>query len=318
MGFIRRGALAGAGFGIAAASAGVWFLLLPVSINRLPPSVSLVSSGVVFEVVLATALGVVLAPLLRLPLGPFVHLGALAALWTAIQITFELDSPIVSVVSRFGWLIALVLYAVGSWIERRVRWAGAASGLVLLAAGVAAPHVFLALTTPERVVLAELPPAATGSPDVVLIVLDTVRAENMSAYGYGRATTPVFDALAREGALYLDATSPSTWSLASHASLFTGLFPSAHGAHFEHRFLDEGPPTIAETLAAAGYETLIFTANAFISDTIGLTRGFRSADEAWRGGQVGRQFNFAYRVLDRLGFGVEDKGGGQVATSFEE
>jgi arylsulfatase A-like enzyme len=151
-----------------------------------------------------------------------------------------------------------------------------------------------------------------------LIVLDTVRAENMSAYGYARETTPGFDALAREGALYLDATSPSTWSLASHASLFTGLFPSVHGAHFEHRFLEDGPPTLAETLAAAGYETVTFTANAFISDTIGLTRGFRAEDEAWRAGAAGRQFSFAYRVLDRLGFGVEDKGGGLVATNFEK
>ena len=317
MNFVRRGALAGAGFGVAAALVGVWFQLLPAWITRIPQSASLVSFGAVFEIVLATALGVVLAPLLRLPLGRFLHLGALAALWTMIQIVYEFDSPILGAVARFGSLIALVLYGVGIWMGRRARWVGAASGLVLLAAGIAAPHVYLALTTPERAVLAELPPAAPGAPDVVLIVLDTVRAENMSAYGYARETTPRFDSLAREGTLYLDATSPSTWSLASHASLFTGLFPSAHGAHFEHRFLDEGPPTIAETLAAAGYETRTFTANAFISDTLGLTRGFRLADEAWRG-RAGRHFMFAYRVLDNLGFGGEDKGGGLVATNFEK
>ena len=200
MNFVRRGALAGAGFGVAAALVGVWFQLLPAWITRIPQSASVVSFGAVFEIVLATALGVVLAPLLRLPLGRFLHLGALAALWTMIQIVYEFDSPILGAVARFGSLIALVLYGVGIWMGRRARWVGAASGLVLLAAGIAAPHVYLALTTPERAVLAELPPAAPGAPDVVLIVLDTVRAENMSAYGYARETTPRFDSLAREAA----------------------------------------------------------------------------------------------------------------------
>ena len=316
---IKEGALRGAGFGVAAAMAGVWFQMLPASFGRIAPSVSGVSFGVVFEVALATALGVVLTPLLRLPLGRLLHLGAIAGAWTAIQISYAIDSPIGNISARYGGLVALVLYGTGFLLSRRARWAGAIAGLVLLGAGVAAPHVYLGLTTPERVVLAELPPAAPGAPDVVLIVLDTVRAESMSAYGYARETTPQFDALAKEGALYLDATSPSTWSLASHASLFTGLFPSTHGAHMEHRYLDEGPTTIAETLASAGYETLTFTANAFITDTIGLTRGFRVADEAWREqGGGANQFTFATRVLDGFGFGPQDKGGDRVASHFEE
>ena len=101
-----------------------------------------------------------------------------------------------------GWVAASYFYNTNVWIGRRKRWAGAIAGLLLLAAGIAAPQLFLAITTPERAVLAELPAAAPGAPDVVLIVLDTVRAESMSAYGYERETTPRFDALAREGALY--------------------------------------------------------------------------------------------------------------------
>ena len=313
----RRGALAGLGFGVAAALISVWWGLLPVSINRIPPSLSLVSYGALFEVALLTLFGLGLAPLLRLPGGRFWHLVALAAAWTVLQISFALDSPLFNVVARFGPAVALVFTGIGLWMGRWRPWSGAALGCLLLAGGIAAPHVFLALTTPPRPVLAELPAPAPDAPDVVLIVLDTVRAANVSAYGYARPTTPVFDALASEGALFLQATSPSTWSLASHASLFTGLFPSAHGAHFEHRFLDEGPPTLAQLLAAAGYETRTFTANAFIGDTIGLTRGFRWADEAWRSGAAGRQFIFAYRFLDRLGFGVEDKGGAAVAANLE-
>ena len=110
MSSIGKGALGGAGFGVAAAMAGVWFQMLPVSIMRIPPSVSGVSFEVVFEVVLATALGVVLTPLLRLPLGRLLHLGAIAAAWTAIQIAYAIDSPIGSISARYGWLVALVLY----------------------------------------------------------------------------------------------------------------------------------------------------------------------------------------------------------------
>jgi arylsulfatase A-like enzyme len=173
------------------------------------------------------------------------------------------------------------------------------------------------MTTPAAKPIAAMRSAPAGTPDVVVVVLDTVRADHVSAYGYRRPTTPHFDALARDGTLFLDATAPSTWSLPSHASLFTGLFPSVHGAHDEHRLLDLGPPTLAETFAAAGYDTRCFTANAWISDNLGLTRGFAWQDEAWRDGRAGRAFTSMLRLLDRLGMGVEDKGGATVAANFE-
>jgi arylsulfatase A-like enzyme len=153
---------------------------------------------------------------------------------------------------------------------------------------------------------------------VVVIVLDTVRAENVSTYGYRRPTAPALDALAAEGALFLDATSPSTWSLPSHASLFTGRYPSSHGAHAEHQYLDARFPTLAEALQLGGYETFCITANAWISDGLGLTRGFAWQDESLRShGGAGRGFSFIHRLLDRLGLQEADKGGGLVASRFE-
>jgi arylsulfatase A-like enzyme len=153
---------------------------------------------------------------------------------------------------------------------------------------------------------------------VVVVVLDTVRAASMSAYGYGLPTTPNFDALAQGGALFLDASAPGTWSLPSHASLFTGVYPSVHGAHEEHSSLDGARTTLAELLSGAGYQSVAFTANPWISDHLGLTRGFAWSDEAWRDGGGGRAFFFAFRLLDRLGFGPTDKGGAEVAGHFEE
>ena len=161
-------------------------------------------------------------------------------------------------------------------------------------------------------------PPPAGAPDVVLVVLDTVRAQNLASYGYGRPTSPTIDALAREGALFMDATSPSTWSLASHASLFTGRYPSGHGAHMENIFLDDRYPTLADVLASRGYDTRCFTANAFISDGLGLTRGFAWQDASWKSGADGGLFRFIHRLLARLGVEAEDKGGGVVASHFAE
>jgi arylsulfatase A-like enzyme len=201
---------------------------------------------------------------------------------------------------------------------RRPPWLAAALGLFVFTGAVAAPAVYLGATTPRAAPRVARTPAPPGAPDVVLVVLDTVRADHVSAYGYGRPTTPNFDALAAGGALFLDATAPATWSLPSHASLFTGRFVSAHGAHDEHKFLDPGPPTLAEVLAAAGWDTRCFTANAWISDGLGLTRGFAWQDGAWREANIAHGFQFVYRLLDRLGWHTTDKGGSDAARHFED
>ena len=92
-------------------------------------------------------------------------------------------------------------------------------------------------------------------PDVILIVLDTTRADALSCYGQARATTPHIDALAEDGTVFLRATSPSPWTCPSVASIFTGLLPSQHGLHLENIGLRSHHLTIAEVLAQAGYQT---------------------------------------------------------------
>ena len=94
---------------------------------------------------------------------------------------------------------------------------------------------------------------------VVLIVLDTVRADHLGVYGYSRETTPHLDAFAARSMVYRRAMSSAPWTLPAHASLFTGRPSSMHGAHLN----DAGQPTaydgrfttLAETLSAAGYRT---------------------------------------------------------------
>lgn len=122
---------------------------------------------------------------------------------------------------------------------------------------------------------------ATG-PDIALIVLDTVRRDRLGVYGHERATSPNLDALAREGRLYTRAYSTSSWTAPSHASLFTGLYPVAHGVTQERWSLPEELTTLAERLDTAGYETVGVSGNAMLTRKSGFAQGFTLFEETWR------------------------------------
>lgn len=120
-------------------------------------------------------------------------------------------------------------------------------------------------------------------PNVVLVVLDTVRADHLSAYGYPRPTAPRLEALCERADRYATARSTAPWTLPSHASLFTGKFPFQHHADAElvdavfndARPLAEEELTLAEALAAEGYATAAFAANrGYVNERMGLTQGF--------------------------------------------
>src|SRR6185436_15693966 len=86
-------------------------------------------------------------------------------------------------------------------------------------------------------------------PNVVLLVMDTTRADRCSFLGYGRRTTPRLEEFAKESVVFRDAWSPAGWSGPAHASLFTGLRPEHHGFHEDNRFfLSAAFPTLAERL----------------------------------------------------------------------
>jgi len=113
-------------------------------------------------------------------------------------------------------------------------------------------------------------------PNVVVIVMDTVRQDHLSCYGYERETTPFLEELARSGRLYRNAYSTSSWTVPAHASLFTGLHPVSHGMHWEHLHLSEELVTLPEVLKEFGYMTLGFTENSWISESKGFGQGFDS------------------------------------------
>jgi len=128
----------------------------------------------------------------------------------------------------------------------------------------------------------------TKQPDVLIVVLDTVRADMVSTYGYRHQTTPQLDAVGEAGVVFDDVTTPASWTWPSHASLFTGVGPWEHGAHASVAAKGVGLagghwgllglrpeiPTLADRFEAAGYRTVSLASNRFLDKKLGLTRGF--------------------------------------------
>ena len=137
-------------------------------------------------------------------------------------------------------------------------------------------------------------------PNVLLVVIDTGRADRFSFNGYTRQTTPEIAILASEGTVYEQARSPAPWTLPAHASLFTGLHPSAHGADSGHLKLDDRHRTLAEAFRAAGYRTQAYAANPWVGRQYGLDRGFDGYEELWKGTPAGEQDAGASRVNARV------------------
>ena len=122
--------------------------------------------------------------------------------------------------------------------------------------------------------MAGLPPPPPGARNVVLIVWDTVRAYNLSLYGYPRDTTPNLARWARKGVRYNLALAPAPWTYPSHSCFFTGQWPFKLNSQWKFT-LDAPDPTLAEYLASRGYQTAGFAANTNCCNyETGLDRGF--------------------------------------------
>jgi arylsulfatase A-like enzyme len=114
-------------------------------------------------------------------------------------------------------------------------------------------------------------------PDILLIVLDTLRADRLSCYGYERETSPYLDAFAGTGVLFERAISPAQWTIPAHASFFTGEYPTTHGTTQIYDKHSEQYPTLAEILRREGYATVGFCNNPLLGVVDnGLDRGFQA------------------------------------------
>jgi arylsulfatase A-like enzyme len=144
----------------------------------------------------------------------------------------------------------------------------------------------------------------TSQPDVVIVTLDTTRADHLGIYGYERDTSPAIDRFARDAVVYDRAWASGAWTLPTHASIITGKHVSSHGARFdtsgadaslsqvlegefferhEARRLPEDEVTLAELLSDRGYATAAFAAGPWLAPPFGLLQGYQVRDAEVRG-----------------------------------
>ena len=237
------------------------------------------ASFLLLVVPVALVIHVVLAAVRR-PLALSTVLG-----WLTTVLLFSLLVPF-SVIA--WWAAALLAVGVGLQVGRRAaaarreRWLPALRTVAVALAAILATTgvtVRVARAWIERQASATLTAPTASGPNVLLIVLDTVRSANLGLYGYERPTTPELQGWAAESAVFDRAIVTAPWTLPSHASLLTGRAAGALGVDWLTP-LSETPRTLAEALRSRGYATGGFVANlGYTSHESGLARGFVHYDD---------------------------------------
>jgi arylsulfatase A-like enzyme len=203
----------------------------------------------------------------------------------------------------------LAAAAAAAWLTRRLPGHAALDGALALVLA-----LMLSWPGPELPTAPAEPRATPGS--IVMIVLDTTRADALGAYGAAPGSTPALDRIASEGAVFEQLISPSPWTAPSHASMFTGLYPRSHGVrHGTKRRLDESFETTAERLAAAGYETAAISSNTWLRVTNSV-QGFEHFEEV---NHLPRDKLILARLMRYSGVGWEqwiDRGAAEAETAI--
>jgi len=184
---------------------------------------------------------------------------ALEALWASL--------PAAAAGAALAALLAFASRALARWLGSRAALGlAAASALALVAVGLSARRA--------------LPAAPDSLPSILLVSVDTLRADHLGAYGYARPTSPAIDRLAAEGLLFRHAVAQAQWTLPSMASLHSGLYPSQHAAQRADIRLAPAVLTVAEVLRDAGYRTLAVVAHFFVGSLYGFRQGMQVFDES--------------------------------------
>lgn len=230
-------------------------------------AVTMAAGGVLFVFLLLSILGAFPLRDLVLPLHSFSSKPLSAAVFAAV------------------WLLSLVLLLgrIREGIRPRSDGRAPLGGIAMLGWSLSLGALGVQGVVPR------LPPSEAGRESIIIVSLDTLRADKVGFMGYDRPLTPNLDRFSRLGMVFEHASSNAPWTLPSHSSLFTSELPFTHGARFDHRPLRPANATLAERLRNAGYRTAAFTGGGYISARFGLGQGFEIYEEHDEGKEGGGQ-----------------------------
>jgi arylsulfatase A-like enzyme len=175
---------------------------------------------------------------------------------------YELES----VIGNAVWVVAC---AIIGWLIWRISQTNFGSYLSMYKLKILLPIIFLVVVFNGARYIYFLSLQSSVRPNVILISIDTLRADHLSCYGYNRNTSPNIDRFAKDGVLFSNVIAQSSWTLPSHMSMLTGLYPTSHGVLSKYTRLDNEILTLGEILQNAGYETGAITDGGLVSQKYG-------------------------------------------------
>jgi len=255
--------------------------LFDLTVLHLHPSailyVTVAANAIIFLIVglLFCVLGLGLKPRLASFLVFFILFWALLHGWER-EFTQDTERGLLWLMSVIGTCLLAVLLSLWAWrheqkvarfLRHSLPWVLSLALACLVAVPLSRPKV-------EHRAMSVASRTAENLPNVILIIVDTLRADHLSCYHYERSTSPNLDQLATKGVLFENAIATSSWTLPSHASMFTGLYPHQHRAQSFWDQLGTDVPTIAEELERGGYRTGAFSGSFYFTPRQGLAGGF--------------------------------------------
>jgi len=237
-------------------------------------------------------------------IGGYVNMVYLPRFWTLSSVIF--DAVWLLICCGLFMLVRFTLVAKGYKIIGHVARIPILSAtlLVILAGCCVVSNVPRSMSAAAHVESSRDATPTVSSPNVLIILIDTLRADHLSCYGYERNTSPNIDDFAAESILFENAIAQSSWTLLSTASLLTSLYPSTHGATAIEYSMGDGIVTLAEVLQSEGYATAMFSDNPWVSPEYGLAQGMDSFYDAARAtpliGHICQRLAASVEILESL------------------
>ena len=236
-----------------------------------------------------------------------ISLDSASYLWVLVLLVIVLDVVFLSL------FIVLRRASASRYAKVLARSSGGlALGLVMLLVALSVSHVLIPLLAQQNTSApaTTVPQSLTDHPNVIIILADALRADRLGCYRADDGSTPAIDKLAHDGVVYQCMTAQASWTKPSVATLLTSMYPSSHRAVYNESLLPDAVTTLPEVLSAAGYHTVAFSSNPYVSPNFNFQQGFDEfylmEGERFGGPRMASRLTFYVYAIRALKFAALD------------